>query len=116
MRRVGETIFRVYVHATINGQPARLVLDPVPGVMLDRDFVRRSGLRHLTWQDEGAPAPILSPPIAIHALPPEFPQEAIFGSRALSAFRVTLDQKQRMRLLREGPKELEVPRPAARPQ
>lgn len=43
----------IFFHATINGDTARLLYDPVDGVMLDRAFVLRRPGWHRTWRDIG---------------------------------------------------------------
>ncbi len=47
----------IFVRAAVNGVPARLVYDPISGVILDRDFVRREGLDHASWRDLGMGGP-----------------------------------------------------------
>lgn len=43
----------IFFHATINGDSARLLYDPVDGLMLDRQFVLRRPGWHRTWRDIG---------------------------------------------------------------
>ena len=47
----------IFLHGTVNGDSARLLYDPVDGVILDRRFADRGTLRHRDWRGVGDGGP-----------------------------------------------------------
>lgn len=50
----------IFFHATVNGDSARLLYDPIDNLMLDRQFVLRRPGWNRTWREIGYPAPAMA--------------------------------------------------------